>query len=167
MRSRSPSPPTSRHRCTYAIGKLVLWSPNSGLVDDKGAVLSKPDIAHVAYCNPTLAPYGAAAVEAMTSLGVWNALQPKLIQAENIAQAHQFVVSGNAEIGFVALSQVYKDGKIAAGSAWVVPANLYGQIRQDGVILDKGKGHAAAEALMAYLKSDKAKAVIHSYGYGL
>jgi molybdate transport system substrate-binding protein len=152
---------------TYAIGKLVLWSPKADLVDDKGEVLGKTDIAHVAYCNPKLAPYGAAAVEAMKSLGRYDALQPKLLQAENIAQAHQFVVSGNAEIGFVALSQVYKDGKLTQGSAWVVPANLYGQIRQDAVILDKGKGHPAADALMSYLKSDKAKAVIRSYGYDL
>ncbi len=152
---------------TYAVGKLVLWSPQPGLVDDKGEVLNKAEIAHVAYCNPKLAPYGAAAVEAMKSLGQFDALQPKLLQAENIAQAHQFVVSGNAEMGFVALSQVFKDGKITSGSAWIVPANLYGPIRQDAVILEKGKGHAAVDALMSYLKSDKAKAVIRSYGYEL
>jgi molybdate transport system substrate-binding protein len=152
---------------TYAIGKLVLWSPKPGLVDDKGAVLKNAAVAHVAFCNPKLAPYGAAAVEAMKSLGVYDSVQPKLVEAENIAQAHQFVVSGNAEIGFVALSQVYKDGKIGEGSAWIVPANLYSQIRQDAVVLDKGKGNAAAGALVKYLKSDKARAVIRSYGYEL
>jgi molybdate transport system substrate-binding protein len=152
---------------TYAIGKLVLWSARPGIVDDKGAVLKSASISHVAYCNPALAPYGAAAVEAMKSLGVFVPLQPKLVEGESIAQAYQFVVSGNAEIGFVALSQVYKDGKIPEGSVWVVPANLYSQIRQDAVILDKGKGHAAAIDLIKYLKSDKAKAVIRSYGYDL
>jgi molybdate transport system substrate-binding protein len=152
---------------TYAIGKLVLWSAKPGLVDDKGAVLRRVDIAHVAYANPKLAPYGAAAVEAMQALGVFTALQPKLVQAENIAQTHQFVVSGNAELGFLALAQVFRDGRIAEGSAWVLPANLYSPIRQDAVLLDKGKGHAAAEALLKYLKSDKARAVIRAYGYDL
>jgi molybdate transport system substrate-binding protein len=152
---------------TYAIGKLVLWSAKPGVVDDKGAVLKSAHITHVAYCNPALAPYGAAAVEAMKSLGVFAPLQPKLVQGESIAQAYQFVVSGNAEIGFVALSQVYKDGNIPDGSAWVVPTNLYSQIRQDAVILEKGKGHTAAIELIKYLKSGKAKAVIRSYGYDL
>lgn len=152
---------------TYAIGKLVLWSAKPGLVDAQGAVLRRADIAHVAYTNPKLAPYGAAAVEALQALGVYAALQPKLVQAENIAQTHQFVVSGNAELGFVALSQVFKDSRIGEGSAWVLPANLYSPIRQDAVVLDKGKGHAAAEALVKYLKSDKAKAVIRAYGYEL
>jgi molybdate transport system substrate-binding protein len=150
---------------TYAVGKLVLWSSKPGLVDDKGAVLNSATIAHVSFCNPKLAPYGAAAVETMKSLGLYDALKPKLVEGENIAQAYQFVVSGNAEIGFVALSQVYRDGKIADGSAWIVPANLYSQIRQDAVILDKGKNRAAAAELIRYLKSDKARAVMKTYGY--
>jgi molybdate transport system substrate-binding protein len=154
-------------RFTYAVGRLVLWSPKPGLVDDKGAVLKDPAIAHVAYCNPKLAPYGEAAVEAMTALGVFDALQSRLVQTENIAQAHQVVVSGNAEIGFVALSQVYKDGRIAQGSAWILPAHLYSQIRQDAVILQRGKDSKAAVALLAYLKGDKAKAIVRSYGYEL
>jgi molybdate transport system substrate-binding protein len=154
-------------RMTYAIGKLVLWSPRPGLVDAKGAVLKNTGIAHVAYCNPQLAPYGAAAVEAMKSLAVFDLLQPKLVQGENIAQAYHFVASGNAEIGFVALSQVFMDGKITEGSAWVVPANLYSPIRQDAVILDRGRGRAAPAELLKYLRSDKAKTVIRSYGYDL
>jgi molybdate transport system substrate-binding protein len=152
---------------TYAVGKLALWSNKPGLVDDQGAVLKRADITHVAYCNPKLAPYGAAAVETMKALGVLDSLAPKLVQGENITQAYQYVVSGNAEIGFVALSQIFKDGKITEGSAWMVPGNLYSQIRQDAVILDKGKGHATATQLMQYLRSDKAIAVIRSYGYAL
>ena len=152
---------------TYAIGKLVLWSAQPGRVDAQGAVLKQATISHVAYCNPKLAPYGAAAVAAMKSLGVFDALRPKLVEAEDIAQAHQFVVSGNAEIGFVALSQVFKDGRITGGSAWVLPARLYAPIRQDAVVLDHGKNDAAAAELVKYLKSDKAEAVIRSYGYGL
>jgi molybdate transport system substrate-binding protein len=152
---------------TYAIGKLVLWSSKPGLVDENGAVLRSANVAHVAYCNPELAPYGAAAVEAMKSLRVFDALRPKLVQGENITQAYQFVASGNAEIGFIALSQVYKDGRVSEGSAWVVPANLYSAIRQDAVILAKGRDHPAAAELIKYLRSEKAKAVIRAFGYEL
>ena len=113
-----------------------------------------------------LAPYGAAAVEVMKSTGVYEALQPKFVTGENIAQAYQFVASGNALLGFVALSHVLRDGKID-GSAWVVPQNLYQPIRQDAIILAKGKGNPAADALMRYLRADKAKAIIKSYGYDL
>lgn len=153
-------------RFTYAVGKLALWSAKPAVVDPAGDVLKKGGFDHVAIANPKLAPYGAAAVEAMKALGVFEALQPKLVTAENIGQAHQFVSSGNALIGFVALSQVLKDGRIE-GSAWIVPAKLYQPIRQDAIILEKGKDKPAAEALLKYLKSDKAKAVIKSYGYDL
>lgn len=152
---------------TYAIGKLVLWSSKPGLVDPNGAILKNAGVRHVAYCNPELAPYGAAAVETMKSLGVFDALQPKLVQGENITQAYQFVATGNAEIGFVALSQVYKDGRIPDGSGWIVPPGLYSPIRQDAVLLNKGKGHAAAAELMNYLRSEKAKAIIRAFGYEL
>jgi molybdate transport system substrate-binding protein len=152
---------------TYAIGKLVLWSAKPGYVDDKGEVLKRGDFKHISLANPKLAPYGAAAVEALTALKLLEAVQPKFVQAENIAQAHQFIATGNAELGFVALSQVLKDGKVAEGSAWVVPAHLHQPIRQDATVLDKGKGKPAAEALMSYLKGDKAKALIKSYGYEL
>jgi molybdate transport system substrate-binding protein len=150
---------------TYATGRLVLWSAKPGYVDDKGEVLKKGGFKHIAIANPKLASYGTAAVEALTTLKLLDAIQPKFVQAENIAQAHQFIATGNAELGFVALSQVYKDGKFAEGSAWVMPANLHQPIRQDAVILDKGKGKPAAEAWMKYLKGEKAKAVIKSFGY--
>jgi len=151
---------------TYAIGKLVLWSAKPAVVDGAGEVLKKGGFDHIALANPKLAPYGAAAVQTMKALGVYDSLQAKLVTAENISQSHQFVSTGNALLGFVALSQVLKDGKIE-GSAWLVPAKLYTPIRQDAVILDKGKGKPAAEAFMKYLKGDKAKAVIKSYGYDL
>lgn len=154
-------------RFTYAVGKLVLWSAKPAIVDDKGAVLKQGGFRHIAIANPKLAPYGAAAMETMTALGVVDSLQSKLVTAENIGQAHQFVSSGNALLGFVALSQVYKDGNITAGSAWIVPAKLYRPIRQDAVLLEKGKAKPAAAALMKYLRGDKAKAVIESYGYAL
>ena len=152
---------------TYAIGKLVLWSAQPGLVDDKGEVLAKGSFAHLAIANPKLAPYGAAAVETLQKLKLYGALEPKIVQGDSIAQAHQFVVSGAAPLGFVAMSQVFEGGKLKSGSVWVVPATMYGQIRQDAVILDKGKGKAAVDAFLAYLKGDKAKAVIRAYGYEL
>lgn len=154
-------------RFTYAIGKLVLWSSKPGIVDDKGEVLKKGTFKHLAIANPKTAPYGAAAVEALTKLKLIDAVTPKLVTGESIAQAHQFVASGNAELGFVALSQVIKDGKVSDGSAWLVDLALYSPIRQDAVLLAPGKGKAAAAALLTYLKSDKAKAVISSFGYSL
>jgi molybdate transport system substrate-binding protein len=154
-------------RFTYAIGKLVLWSAKPGLVDDKGEVLKRGDFKHLAIANPKVAVYGAAAMEAMKKLGVDNTLEPKLVLGESITQAYQFTASGNAELGFVALSQIYKDGQYASGSYWLVPPALYPQIRQDAVLLTRGKDNAAAAALLNYLKSDAAKQVIRAHGYEL
>ena len=151
---------------TYAIGKLVLWSAKPAVVDEAGAVLKSGGFNHLAIANPKLAPYGAAAVEVMKGLGVVEAVQPKLVTGESIAQTHQFISTGNALLGFVALSQVLKDGKIE-GSAWIVPAKLYAPIRQDAVILAKGRDKPAAQALLKYLKTDQARAVIQSFGYAL
>ena len=151
---------------TYAIGKLVLWSAKPGVVDDQGAVLKKGGFDFIALANPKLAPYGAAGMEAMKALGVLDALQPKVVTAENITQTHQYISTGNALLGFVALSQVLRDGKIE-GSSWIVPARLYTPIRQDAVILARGAANPAAKALEDYLKSDKAKDIIRSYGYAL
>jgi molybdate transport system substrate-binding protein len=154
-------------RFTYAIGKLVLWSAQSGVVDDKGEVLKKANFEHLSIANPKLAPYGAAAVETMQKLHVYGALEPKFVVGESIAQAQQFIASGSAQLGFVAMSQVFEGGKLKSGSAWIVPGNLYTPIRQDAVALEKGKGKPAVDALLKYMKSDKAKAVIRSYGYDL
>ncbi len=152
-------------RFTYAIGTLVLWSATPGLVDDAGAVLNSPALERVSIANPRTAPYGAAAVETMQALGVLDALRPKLVQGENIAQAWQFVATGNAPVGFVALSQVQEDGRLKSGSAWIVPARLHAPIRQDAVLLKTGAANPAAKALLAYLKDAKAQAVIRAYGY--
>ncbi len=152
-------------RFTYAIGTLVLWSPKSGVVDAHGQVLKKGAFAHIALANPRLAPYGAAALEVLSKLGIYTALEPKLVLGEDVAQAYQFVASGNADLGFVALSQVLRDGKISKGSAWIVPAALYTPIRQDAVILAGGENNAAALALMNYMKQKKARVIIKAYGY--
>ena len=154
-------------RFTYAIGQLALWSAKEGMVDSKGEVLKKGDYAHLAIANPKLAPYGEAAIGVLQNLGLLQSLRSRLVQGENIAQTYQFVASGNAELGFVALSQVFRDGRLTHGSAWIVPARLHAPIRQDAVILANGKGSAAAAALMAYLKGDAAKALIRSFGYAI
>ena len=152
---------------TYAIGKLVLWSVKPGFIDDKGEVLRKGEFKHLSLANPKLAPYGAAGIETLTALKLIDAVQPKIVQAENITQAQQYIATGNAELGFVALSQVIKDGKIGEGSAWIVPKELYTPIRQDAVLLDKGRGKAAPQALLKYLQGEKARSVILSFGYAL
>jgi molybdate transport system substrate-binding protein len=154
-------------RFTYAIGKLVLWSTQAGYVDAKGEVLKSGEFKHLALANPKTAPYGAAAIETMKKLGILEKLEPRFVQGENIAQTHQFVATGNAELGFVALSQVCKDGKITSGSAWIVPASLHEPIRQDAVVLARAKNSKAAAALMDYLRTAKVRAIIKSYGYEL
>ena len=151
---------------TYAIGTLVLWSAQSDVVDDQGAVLAAGRYAHLAIANPKVAPYGRAAAEVLKARGLTAALAPRLVTAESIAQAYQFVATGNAELGFVALSQVLVPGKPVTGSHWRVPPALYGEIRQDAVLLKAGEKNPAAAALLAYLKSPAAKAVIQAYGYG-
>ena len=152
-------------RFTYAIGSLVLWSARPGFVDDRGAVLKQGGFARLALANPKLAPYGAAAMQTLEKLGLVAMLQPKLVMGENIAQAYQFVGTGNAELGFVALSQVMKDGRIAAGSAWVVPHSMHGAIRQDAVLLAAGRDNAAAPGLLRYLREPATLALIQGYGY--
>jgi molybdate transport system substrate-binding protein len=152
-------------RFTYATGKLVLWSADAGLVDAKGEVLRAGKFAHIALAAPKLAPYGAAAIETLTRLGLLAQLEPKFVQGESIGQTFTFISTGNAELGFVALSQVWEGGRIRSGSAWIVPSELHSPIRQDAVRLNRAKDNAAAAALMEFLKSDGAKAVIRSFGY--
>lgn len=147
---------------TYAVGRLVLYSKTRNLVEGE-ATLKEAKFAKLAIANPATAPYGAAAIEAMKALGVYEALAPKVVQGNNIAQAFQFVDTGNAEVGFVALSQViFVDG----GSRWIVPSKLYTPIAQDAVLLKTGASNDAARAFLAFLKGPEARAVIEKYGYG-
>jgi len=154
-------------RFTYAIGTLALWSAKDGYVDNQGKVLSNNQYQHLAIANPKAAPYGLAATQVLARLGLTDQVKAKIAEGQNITQAYQFVSTGNAELGFVALSQVYKDGKVSGGSAWIVPADMHDPIKQDAVILNKGKDNPAAKALVDYLKGPKAAAVIKSYGYQL
>lgn len=154
-------------RFTYATGKLVLWSAKAGVVDDQGAVLKTGSFAHLALANPDTAPYGKAAIETLKKLNLLTALQPKFVQGDNITQTFQFVSTGNAELGFVALSQVWKDGKLTHGSAWIVTPSLYEPLHQDAVLLNKGSDKPAARALLDYLKSTAAQQIIRRYGYDI
>ena len=154
-------------RFTYATGRLVLWSADASRVDANGKILSQPKLGKVAYANPKLAPYGAAAVEVMHRMGLTAALTPKLVQGESIGQTYTFAYSGNADVGFVALSQVLEGGKLKGGSLWLIPQNLYTPIRQDAVILQRSADNEAAHALVKLLKSPAIKDLIRGYGYTL
>ena len=154
-------------RFTYATGRLALWSKQPNLVDDKGEVLRSNRFEKLAIADPKLAPYGAAAMEVIHKLGVQASVTPKLVQGESIGQTYQFVSTENAQLGFVALSQISFNGRIAQGSAWVVPQDLHTPLKQDAVLLNAGKDNAAAHALLKYLQADKAKSIIRQYGYAL
>jgi molybdate transport system substrate-binding protein len=159
-------------RFTYAVGRLALWSKNPALVDNKGQVLlsnttDKNSFKKLAIADPKLAPYGTAAMEVLDRMGALAKVRPKLVQGDSIGQAFQFVMTENAELGFVALSQISMDGRITQGSAWTVPQNLYTSLRQDAVLLPLGKDNAAALALMKYMRTDRAQTIIRTYGYTL
>lgn len=146
---------------TYAVGKIVVFSKDPDLVKGE-QTLREATFNKIAIANPETAPYGAAAIEAMKALGVYDKLSGKIVQGSNISQTFQFVDTGNAEIGFVALSQVIAR---PGGSRWIVPANLYAPIRQDAVLLRDGAGNAAARDFIAFLKGPDAAAVIERFGY--
>ena len=152
-------------RFTYAIGRLALWSPKPNYVDREGRILKNGGFEHIAIANPKTAPYGAAAIEVMKKMDVLTMLEPKFVQGENIAQTQQFIVSGNAELGFVALSQVFRNEQLTSGSAWMIPEDLHTPIRQDAVLLKTGRDNPAAKALLNYLKSEPAVAIMQSLGY--
>ncbi len=154
-------------RFTYAQGKLVLWSAKPAYVDDQGKILASGDFKHVALADPKLAPYGAAAVELLKNRNLLTKLQPLFVLGENIAQTYQFISTSNAELGFVALSQVIENGKIANGSGWIIPTDQYSPIKQGAVLMKQGAENPAAPALMSFLKSAAALAIIEKYGYDL
>ena len=149
-------------RFTYAVGRLVLYSRTPGLVDGRGAVLRTDRFRKLAVADPKTAPYGLAAHETIDRMGLRARLAPKLVQGTSIAQTYQFVDSGAAELGFVALSQV---ASAKGGSRWLVPAGLHTPIDQQAVLLKRGAGNPAARAFMAFLKGAEAKAIIRRYGY--
>lgn len=152
-------------RFTYASGRLILWSARTDAVDAQGQVLKTGNFRHLAIASPKVAPYGAAAIETLTRLGLIDPLRHKLVMGESIGQAFSFVATGNAELGLVALSQVYENSKLSRGSGWVVPAHLHHPLRQDAVLLRRAINNPAASALLAFLKTDPSRMVIRSFGY--
>ncbi|MDD2722559.1 MAG: molybdate ABC transporter substrate-binding protein [Methylovulum sp.] len=153
----------------FAIGKLVLWSKIENYVDAQGQILAKGGFKHLAIADPSHAPYGVVAVEVLKNLGLLDKLQPLFVQGENISQTFQFVSTGNAELGFIALAQIIdiKTGKIGSGSGWLVPDNLHHPFEQMAVLLKTGDKNPAAHALLDFLKSPPALAIIEKYGFGL
>ncbi|MBT72374.1 MAG: molybdate ABC transporter substrate-binding protein [Gammaproteobacteria bacterium] len=152
-------------RFTYAIGSLVLWSADSNYIGSDGQVLAEGQFERLAIANPRLAPYGIAAVQVLDRLNIDAATRSKIILGENIAQTYQFVSTGNAELGFVALSQVVAAGRIATGSGWIVPTQLHEPIRQDAVLLEKGAASVAAQDFLEFLRSSRGQEIIASFGY--
>jgi molybdate transport system substrate-binding protein len=153
-------------RFTYALGRLALWSPKKGFVDGEGAILHTAGFGRLAIANPRLAPYGAAAKETLEKLGLWQALQSRIVQGENIAQTYQFVWSGNAQLGFIAYAQLRERGE-TSGSYWLVPEGLHTPLHQDAVLLVRGANNSAARAFLQFLGDKPARDSIRAHGYEL
>lgn len=153
------------NRFTYAIGALALWSKSPGLPLEQAELLRQGNFNKLSMANPRLAPYGIAALEVLTSLGLEESTRDKWVQGESITQAFQFVDSENADLGFVALSQIMQDGVSSEGSVWLIPPELYKPIKQDAVLLARGEGNQGAMDFLNYVQSERVKMIIQSYGY--
>lgn len=150
-------------RYTYAVGRIVLWSARENYIDDAGAILADGAFRRLAIADPDLAPYGRAARQALTALGHWQRLAPRIVRGKNVSQAFGFVSTGNAELGIVAASQIAGRDGGWPGSAWVIPSDLYEPIEQQAVLL---RDAPAGRSFIAFLRSDAARAVIRAHGYG-
>lgn len=155
----------SGSRFTYGVGTLALWSAKAGFVDEQGEILRQLTFNKIAIANPRVAPYGVAAMEVLQALGVEQRIKEKLVQGENVAQTYQFVATGNADLGFVATSQIVDSRAEKSGSVWRVPQHLYSPIRQDAVLLYHGEQNPAAHQLLHFMKSDSARAIMSTFGY--
>lgn len=153
-------------RFTYAIGRLVLWSADPERIGHDGAAtLRAGGFRRLAMANPALAPYGAAARETLEALGLLAALEDRIVLGENVGQAHAMVRTGNAELGFVALSSLLSPRNEPGGSCWEVPRELYSPARQDAVLLRRAAGSPVAVAFLEWLRGDEARGVIERFGY--
>lgn len=150
---------------TYAVGRVVLWSRKPNYVDESGVKLNSLMYNHIAIANPKLAPYGIAGYQTINYFNLGEKMKLKIVSADNINSTYQIVASGNAELGFVALSQVMQNGKLSSGSAWIVPENIAHTIKQNAIVLSKSTGNAQAYNFINFLKSKPAQQIIHSYGY--
>lgn len=151
-------------RFTYAVGRIVLWSPKEGYVDSQGRILQQKPFRHLSVANPRLAPYGKAAQQFLQARGLWEGLQDRMVRGENIGQTFQFVRSGSAELGFVAYSQVKRPGHPVEGSLWEVPSSEYSPIEQQAVLLEE---NPVARGFLEYVRSDEALEIIRGFGYGM
>lgn len=155
-------------RFTYAVGRLTLWSSDPGRIKGDGkSALTAGDVRHIAIANPDLAPYGIAARETMQSLGLWDSLQSRIVMGQNIGQTHSMVATGNAPLGFVALSAVLSPRATVRGSRWDVPQELFTPIRQDAILLKAGSENEAALAFLDFLRTPQSREIIERYGYGV
>jgi molybdate transport system substrate-binding protein len=152
-------------RFTYALGRLVLWSRQPNLVDAQAEVLGSARFKRLAIADPRLAPYGAAAMQTLEQLGVLAQVKDRLVQGESVTQVYQFAASANAELGFIASSQLIVDGKRITGSSWLVPESLHSPLRQDAILLKSGQANPAALSLMLFLRSPRARTLMRDYGY--
>lgn len=151
-------------RCTYAVGRLVLWSAERGRIGpDPVMALANPALRHLAIANPDVAPYGAAAREVLQHFGLWQALSPRLVQGMDIGQTYQMVATGNAELGLVAESALVDDTR--RGSRWDVPPAFHAPLNQDAVLLRRGANNPAALAFLHYLGGSSARQRIEALGY--
>lgn len=153
-------------RFTYAVGKLILWSADADKIQDGSKLLASGNFNKCAVANPKLAPYGLAAEETLKAMKLFDKVSPKFVQGDSIGKTFNFVKTANADIGFVALSQVYKNGKLTSGSGWIVPSELYGKIAQDAVLLKQGKSPDAAREFLSFLQGPEAAKIKRDYGYG-
>lgn len=155
-------------RFTYAVGRLTLWSSDPARIGTDGpTALKAADVNHIAIANPDLAPYGVAARESLLALGLWDTLKSKIVMGENIGQTYSLVATGNAQLGFVAVSAILSPRATQKGSQWEVPQKLFTPIKQDAILLNAGRNNDAAIAFLKFLKSPEARAVIERYGYGI
>ncbi len=150
---------------TYAVGRLALWSKNPNLIDQSGEILRSNRFKKIAIAQPKLAPYGRAAYEVLESMRLTDSLRSKIVMGENISQTHQFIMTENAELGFVAQAQIYSDGRFSEGSYWLIPTSMHSAILQDAILLKKGENHPGAQALMSFLKNNETQEILRSYGY--
>lgn len=154
-------------RFTYAIGQLVLWSPQTQLIDTHGQVLKNGTFRHLAIANPKIAPYGGAARQVLQGMGLWESLKPRLVQGEDVGQTFHFVASGNAELGFIALAQILGLADADRGSSWRVPQDLYVPLEQQAVLLTRGAAKSGAADFLSYLRGAEAGAIIKQHGYAI
>ena len=152
-------------RITYAVGRLVVWSGRSMPLQEGAQIFQRPDIRHIAIANPATAPYGRAAYQALNTMGLWHTLKPRIVQGDDVGQVFQFVASANAQLGFLALAQVFNPKNTFSRDYWQVPEELYDPIVQDMVLLKKAENNSAAHAFVAFMQTAQARTLIQQAGY--